>query len=105
MTRALIVSSRAEADIVAAEDRFFAYGGPTPQALRRLQNLLEAIKDLKTAPVLFRMSARFLGVRERVVSGCVIYFRVTPDTGDNNTAGDVRVLHVKLPGQDGPSSL
>ncbi len=105
MTRALIVSSRAEADIVAAEDRFLAYGGPTPQALRRLQDLIEAIKDLKTAPVMFKMSTRFPGVRERVVSGCTIYFRVLPDTGLNATAGDVRVLHIKLPGQDDPKGL
>lgn len=105
MIRELIVSPRAEADIVAAADRFFTYAGPTPQALRRLQDLIEAIEDLTTAPVTFRTSAKFVGVRERIVSGCTIYFRVLPDTGENETAGDVRVLHVKLPGQDDPTGL
>jgi hypothetical protein len=44
-------------------------------------------------------------VRERIVSGCTIYFRVVPDTGENATAGDVRILHVKLPGQDDPTGF
>ncbi|KRA66195.1 hypothetical protein ASD79_02625 [Caulobacter sp. Root655] len=105
MVRELVVSPRAEGDIVAAADRFFAYDGPTPQALRRLQDLVEAIEDLINAPVRFRTSAKFAGVRERIVSGCTIYFRVLPDTADNATAGDVRVLHVKLPGQDDPVRL
>lgn len=105
MIRELVVSPRAEADIIAAVDRFFAYGGPTPQALRRLVDLIEAVEDLTTAPVTFRMSDRFAGVRERIVSGCTIYFRVLPDTGENATAGDVRVLHVKLPSQDDPTWL
>jgi plasmid stabilization system protein ParE len=103
--RELVVSPRAEADVIAAADRFFAYSGPTPQALRRFQELIEALETLTTAPVTFRTSAKFANVRERVVSGCTIYFRVLPDTGDNATAGDVRILHVRLPGQDDPSWL
>jgi plasmid stabilization system protein ParE len=105
LIRELVVSPRAEADIVAAADRFLAYGGPTPHALRRLENLIQAIEDLTNAPVTFRVSAKFPGVRERVVGGCTIYFRVLPDTGENATAGDVRILHVKLPGQDDPAWL
>ncbi|CAN7470013.1 type II toxin-antitoxin system RelE/ParE family toxin [Caulobacter sp. LjRoot300] len=105
MIRELVVSPRAEADIVAAADRFLAYGGPTPHALRRLENLIEALEDLVNAPVTFKVSDRFAGVRERIVSGCTIYFRVVPDTGENATAGDVRILHVKLPGQDDPAWL
>lgn len=105
MIRELVVSPRAEADIVAAADRFFAYAGPTPQALQRLQDLIEAIEDLVNAPVTFRASDRFVGVRERIASGCTIYFRGLPDTGENATAGDVRVLHIKLPGQDDPGGL
>jgi plasmid stabilization system protein ParE len=105
LSRELVVSPRAEADIVAAADRFFAYDGPTPQALRRFQDLIEALETLTAAPVTFRTSAKFAGVRERVVSGCTIYFRVLPDTGENATAGDVRILHVKLPGQDDPTWL
>lgn len=105
MSRELVVSPRAEADIVAAADRFFAYGGQTPQALRRFQDLIEAIEALATAPVTFRTSSKFTGVRERVVSDCTIYFRVLPDTGESATAGDVRILHVRLPGQDDPTWL
>ena len=105
MGRELVVSPRAAADIAAATDRFFAYAGPTLQARQRLRDLIDAIETLAEAPMTFRASARFVGARERVVSGCVIYFRVLPDTGDNATAGDVRVLHVKLPGQNDPSSL
>jgi len=78
---------------------------PRPQALQRLEDLVEAIEDLINAPVRFKISPRFPGVRERIVSGCTIYFRVLPDTGDNATAGDVRVLHVKLPGQNDPARL
>jgi plasmid stabilization system protein ParE len=105
LVRELVVSPRAEADIVAAADRFFAYGGPTPQALRRLQDLIEAVEDLTTSPVMFKTSDKFAGVRERIVSGCTIYFRVLPDTGENANAGDLRVLHIKLPGQDDPAWL
>lgn len=105
MARELVVSPRAEADLVAAADRFFAYAGPTPQALKRLENLTEAILDLVSAPVTFRNSLRFEGARERIASGCTIYFQITPDTGENATAGNVLVLHVKLPGQDDPMGL
>jgi plasmid stabilization system protein ParE len=105
LSRELVVSPRAAADIAAATDRFFAYAGPTLQARQRLRDLINAIEDLTQAPVTFRVSARLAGARERVVSGCVIYFRVLPDTGENATAGDVRVLHVKLPGQNDPRSL
>ncbi|MBO9706781.1 MAG: hypothetical protein J7521_01100 [Caulobacter sp.] len=105
MARELVVSPRAEADIVAAADRFLAYAGPTPQALKRQEALVEAIRDLIHAPVTFRTSPRFAGVRERIVSGCTIYFAVTPDTGENETAGDVLVLHIRLPGQDDPKGL
>jgi plasmid stabilization system protein ParE len=105
LIRELVVSPRAEADIVAAADRFFAYAGPTPQALQRLEDLIEAIEDLVNAPATFRTSDRFVGVRERIVSGCTIYFRILPDTGLNATAGNVRVLHVKLPSQDDPAGL
>jgi plasmid stabilization system protein ParE len=105
LSRELVVSPRARADIAAATDRFFAYAGPALPARKRLRDLIEAIENLTEAPATFRPSDRFTGVRERVVSGCVICFRVIPDTGDNNTAGDVRVLHVKLPGQDDPTGL
>ncbi|WP_132095579.1 hypothetical protein [Caulobacter sp. BK020] len=105
MARELVVSPRAEADIVAAADRFFAYAGATPQALKRQEALIEAIRGLVHAPVTFRASLRFDGVRERIVSGCTIYFEVTPDTGENATAGNVLVLHIKLPGQDDPKRL
>lgn len=105
MARELVVSPRAEADLIAAADRFFAYAGPTAQALKRLEDLIEAVRDLVHAPVTFRTSLRFEGVRERIVSGCTIYFRIIPDTGENATAGHVRVLHVKLPGQDDPRWL
>jgi hypothetical protein len=40
-----------------------------------------------------------MGTRERPVEGHRIIYRVTPDTNDNRTAGNVQVLRIRRPYQ------
>lgn len=103
--RGFTISIRAALDLARAEERFFAYAGPTPQALERLEDLLDAVADLEHTPATWPVSARHPGTRERVVSRCKIYYDIIPDTGDNATAGDVTILHVRLPGQEEPDAV
>jgi plasmid stabilization system protein ParE len=105
LSRDLQITPRAGRDLDAAEDRFFAYAGPTPQALGRLEALLDAVADLVNTPVTWPLSETHPGVRCRLASGCRIFYEVFPDTGHNRTAGDVRILHVRLPGQNEPSKV
>ncbi|WP_426030334.1 hypothetical protein [Caulobacter sp. DWP3-1-3b2] len=51
MPRDLELTPRARRDLQAAKDRFFAYAGPTPQALERMEVLVGAIANLVNTPV------------------------------------------------------
>ena len=82
MPRDLEITPRARRDLHAAEDRFFDYAGPTPQALGRLETLLDAIADLVNTPVTWPLSETFSGVRCRLASDCRIFYEVVPDTHD-----------------------
>jgi hypothetical protein len=71
----------------------------SPRA-RKLDAILAAIEDLREHPCRFPVGIHH-GVRERPCSGGYrVLNRVTPDTGSDATAGDVRVLRLFGPGQD-----
>ena len=70
-----------------------------------MEVLVGAIANLVNTPVTWPLSETFPGVRCRLASGCRIFYEVRPDMHDNHTAGDVRILHVRLPGQNEPSRV
>lgn len=73
--------------------------GAGPAARRRLAAIRTAISRLRQHPCLYP-AGQHSGVRELPCDGGYrALYRVTPDTGSNATAGDVRVLRVFGPGQ------
>jgi len=99
------LSARAQRDIGRVADAFFAYAGRTPEAEKRYDAVWEAIESLVLAPVQSPRCSRWTWARERVVSGCKIYYFVDPDTGENVSAGDVFILRIRLPGELDPDQL
>lgn len=69
------------------------------RAQRKLAAIQTALDDLERHPCRWPREAQG-GTRYRVVEGYRLTYRVAPDTDDNRTAGDVRVLRVFGPGQD-----
>ncbi len=69
-------------------------------AKRKLAAIRASIKKLRLHPCLFPVGP-YPGVRELPCDGGYrALYRVFPDTGRNDTAGDVLVLRVFGPGQD-----
>jgi plasmid stabilization system protein ParE len=97
--RALTYTDRAIADLKAAK-RWLTQPGSGPAAWAKLDAILTAIEGLRDYPCRWP-PGRYLGVRERVCAGgWRELYEVIPDTGSNETAGDVLVLRVYAPGQD-----
>jgi plasmid stabilization system protein ParE len=78
--------------------RWLRQAGAGEVAKRRLHHIQRAIRELRAAPCRWPYSEHE-GARERIVEGYKIVYRVDPDTGDNNTAGDVMVRRVFGPRQ------
>ncbi len=57
------------------------------------------MRQLKATPCLYALGEH-AGVREMLCEGYRVIYEVTPDTGQNDSAGDVLVLRVFGPGQD-----
>lgn len=68
-------------------------------AREKLRRIRDAIGQLRHAPCRWP-EGDHPGVREIPVEGYRILYEVDPDTSDNRTAGNVRVLRVFGPGQD-----
>lgn len=99
MPRQLSYTDTALADLRAAR-RWLTQPGAGSAARRRLLAILDAIDDLRAHPCRFPVGMH-PGVRERLCGGGYqVFYQVHPDTGSNQTAGDVRVLRVYGPGQD-----
>ncbi len=99
MPRQLRYTDTALADLSAAR-RWLTQLGAGPVARGNLLAILDAIDDLLAHPCRFPLGAHS-GVRERPCAGGYrVLYRVTPDTGRDETAGDVRVLRIYGPGQD-----
>ena len=98
MPRALRYTDQALADLDAA--RFWlTQPGSGPAARRRLAAIWVAIEGLRDNPCLNPIG-QHPGVRELPCAGGYrALYRVVPDTGRDETAGDVLVSRVFGPGQ------
>ncbi|HEY8288278.1 MAG TPA: type II toxin-antitoxin system RelE/ParE family toxin [Acetobacteraceae bacterium] len=98
MPRALRYTDKALADLDAIR-HWLTQAGSGPAARRRLMAIRAAISRLRQQPCLYPVG-QHPGVRELPCDGGYrALYRVTPDTGHNETAGDVRVLRMFGPGQ------
>ncbi len=96
--RELRYTDKALADLDAAT-RWLTQPGSGPAARLRLAAIWAAIEGLRDHPCLYPAGQR-RGVRELPCDGGYrALYRVIPDTGRDETAGDVRVLRVFGPGQ------
>ena len=99
MPRALIYGPQARGDIDAIR-RWLTQPGSGTAAWRRITAIRAAINRLREHPCLHPVG-QHLGVRELPCDGGYrALYEVLPDTGRDQTAGDVRILRVFGPGQD-----
>jgi plasmid stabilization system protein ParE len=97
--RRLGYTDDALADIAAIRG-WLTQPGSGAVSRRKLNAIRAAIRQLRTYPCLFAIGDN-PGIRELPCGGGFrALYRVTPDTGSNDTAGDVLVLRVFGPGQD-----
>ena len=98
MPRRLIYAPRAREDVDSIR-RWLTQPGAGLAARRRLTAIRAAINRLRQHPCL-HPAGPHPGVRELPCAGGYrALYRVIPDTGRDQTAGDVRVLRVFGPGQ------
>jgi len=96
--RELRYTDKALADLDAITS-WLTQPGAGPAARRRLTAVWVAIERLREQPCLHPVG-QHRGLRELPCAGGYrALYRVTPDTGRDETAGDVRVLRVFGPGQ------
>jgi len=96
--RSLIYAPRAREDLDAIR-RWLTQPGSGPASRRRLRAIRTAIRRLREHPCRYPVG-QHPGVRELPCDGSYrALYRVIPDTGRDDTAGDVRVLRVFGPGQ------
>ena len=99
MPRKLIYARKALADLDGIR-RWLTQPGSGPAARRRLMTIQAAINRLRHHPCQYPAGTH-PGVRELPCAGGYrALYRVHPDTGRDETAGDVRLLRVFGPGQD-----
>lgn len=98
MPRRLRYTPEARDDLNAVW-RWQTQPGSGSAAIRRLKAIRAAIRRLKQHPCLYPVG-QHPGVRELPCDGDYrALYEVRPDTGRDETAGDVRVLRVFGPGQ------
>jgi plasmid stabilization system protein ParE len=99
MPRALILAPRARRDPEAISG-WLTQPGSGPAARRKLAAVRAAIGRLPRHPCLYPVGEHS-GVRELPCAGGYrVLYEAHPDTGRNETTGDVLVLRVFGPGQD-----
>jgi len=97
--RTLSLTDKALADLEAAEN-WLTQLGSGPAAWARLDAILSVIEGLRDHPCRWPRGLH-PGVPERLCAGgWRAFHEVDPDTGRDETAGDVRVLRVYGPAQD-----
>lgn len=98
MPRELIYAREALADLEAAT-LWLTQPGSGPRAWRRLAAIRSSIERLREHPCLWPVG-QHAGVRELPCEGGYrVLYEVEIDTGRDETAGDVIVLRVCVPGQ------
>lgn len=98
MIRSVTISPEAAADLIAAR-RWLLQPGSGQVARRRLRNIRSSIRALKQAPCLWAIGDH-PDIREIPVEGYRVLYMVEPDTGSNDTSGDVIVLRMFGPWQE-----
>ncbi len=99
MPRRLTYSDEAIADLSAIRG-WLTQPGSGRAARQTLFSIRASIRGLRRHPCLFALG-EYPGVRELPCKGGYrAFYRLVPDTGRNDTAGDVLVLRVFGPGQD-----
>jgi plasmid stabilization system protein ParE len=95
--RELSFTDKAVADL-AAIAHWLTQPGAGRTAQRRSQSIWHAIADIRDGPCRFPVGEH-PGIRELSRAGYRVLYRVEPDNGRNETAGDVRIMRVFGPGQ------
>jgi len=99
VSRDLIYAPEALADLEEIA-HWLTQPGSGPRAWRRLAAIRDSIERLREHPCLWSIG-QHPGVRELPCAGGYrALYEVIPDTGRDETAGDVTVLRVYGPGQD-----
>ncbi len=99
MPRQLVYAPRAREDFDAVR-RWLTQPGSGPLARRTLAAIRASLRRLREQPCLWPVGDH-PGVRELPCAGGYrVIYRVHPDTGRNETAGNIQVLRVFGPGQD-----
>ena len=99
MPRELEYTDKALADLDEIR-AWLTQPGAGSAARRRLQRIWDSIERLIEQPCLWP-AGQHSGVRELPCDGGYrALYEVSPDTGRDETAGDIRVLRVFGPGQD-----
>jgi len=83
----------------SAKLRLIGEFGAGPKARKRYLALATGIRALRLHPCRYRRNPDLPGTRVFSVAGYRVIYNVHPDTDDNITAGDVRVLLVRHPGE------
>jgi plasmid stabilization system protein ParE len=99
--RKVIVSRRAAHALKLAR-AWLLQSGSGEFGRRRWVTLAQTVNRLKDHPYLGGPAHGAPGARVLIVSGYRLIYTVTPDTGDNVTAGDILIVKVFGPGQDDP---
>ena len=97
MQRSVSYTPMALRDLDAAF-RWLSQPGSGARAQRRVQRIRRAIDGLADHPCRYPVGPN-IGRREFTCEGYRIIYRVRPDTGRDESAGDVPVLRVFGPGQ------
>ncbi|MGH7152604.1 MAG: type II toxin-antitoxin system RelE/ParE family toxin [Acetobacteraceae bacterium] len=95
-TRTITYTVAALVDISAMQ-AWLTQPGAAARARRRMVRILAAIDGLADHPCRFAVGSA--GVCEFTCEGYRIVYRVLPDTGRDETAGDVQLLRLFGPGQ------
>jgi plasmid stabilization system protein ParE len=99
VARRLIYAREARDDLEAAR-AWLTQPGSGPAARRKLAAIRADIRRLQRQPCLWPVGDH-PGVRELAATGGYrVLYKVAPDTGRDETAGDVTVLRVYGPGQN-----
>lgn len=96
--RSLTVDPAALRGLADAKTRLIEPRGAGRNARERYDALVNGVRRLPEHPCRHRPNPEHPGTRILSVSGYRVIYEVVPDTGDNATAGDVRVLAVLPPG-------
>jgi len=95
------VTTTADAtDALQAARLWLTQPGSGRSGRRRWEYLRDAGKRLRGNAYLGAVLPEVPGHRQLVVSGYRVIYQVQPDTGENATAGDIRIVAVFGPGQD-----